>query len=734
MKKRGNKGQVTIFVILGLMVLIIVGIFIFLVSQKKLEPVDETDVYLQNYDAKLSPIYNDVVFCMDILGKEALVKIGSNGGYLDIAPNLYAYDRYVEHTNNALELFPESEIVLPYWKYIQGSPDCAECIEVQKVPLLEGSYDSIQKQTERYISQNLVSCVNDFSEYEFDLTINYGTPNVSVIFRDELTFIGLDWPINVTFGNEVKSESLRYFSTTLDLKMRKIYTLALDTLFQMEMVGDSRAFEHFTSDILSFYSFGGEDAEIPPVSGPVIVGFSEPRFWLLKDVKTTLKNAVSENTNYMQVIGSKDSYYPYEMDLIEKTTYVKLQNKIYTDEEYLTTTRIRFNYFPNWPMYVSVNPGSEVIMPESTGMINMLFFQVGSTKYKFDYDITYPVLVTLEDDEAFKGEGYLFEYPFEVNIRSNKPYSNESILIQSADYPEFEQNDYSNYIQRTVPVKLNVINGYNGEPEPNVLISYACLDTAITLGVSEITDGQAVIDSALPPCIGGKFSVVTRNYSMPEIIEDIVLDNPLEKTLKVYPEKEITLSLKKINFAPTKIPENINDAIDRDWKIVSGEGLLNIIQDEEVIFLMSEIRADAGQPRVQFLNLNFTNNEGTLKLTPGDYNVQIISILHLGEGYSRNSIIIPKRTITQGTFITGTEEIELNETVFNETLYLGGINFDENTGYFNISAENLTNSEIIFYYPSYDPVDLKFLEDLNVLGLIQEVQTTYPDKFIPKFE
>ncbi|MFA6072546.1 MAG: hypothetical protein WC758_00335 [Candidatus Woesearchaeota archaeon] len=737
MKKRGIKGQVTLFIILGLVILIIIGVFLFLISQKKLENIPGEDVFKQDYDAKLAPMHYDVVFCLDKLGKESLIKIGSNAGYLEVQPELYAYDRYVEHTNNALELFPKSEIVIPYWKYIQGPPDCTSCVEVQKIPNLEGSYDSIQQQIERYIEQNLVSCMKNFSDYKADLTITYLTPNVTVQFRDENTFIGLTWPINVIFPNDAKSESLKYFSTTLDLKMKKMYDLAVATLFQMEMIEDVRAFEYFTSDVLTFYSFGGENADIPPVAGPTVIGISSQKHWLLRDVKETLKTAISENVNYMQVIGSKDSFYPYEMDAIDRTTYAKLQNKIYGDEEYISSTRIRFNYFPNWPMYVSVNPGGEVIMPKSTGIINLLFLQLGSTSYEFAYDISYPVLVTLEDDEAFKGEGYLFQYPFEVNIRNNKPYSNDSIFIKSSDFPEFETNQYSMYSQRTVPVKLNIINGFNERPETDIIIGYTCADTTIAVGVSELKDGQAVIETMLPPCLGGFFGILNREYSMDNIYQDVILDSPINLLVKVYPEKEITISVEKKNFAPSAPAENIDSkAIDRKWIYDGGAGTANIMVDEEVIVLMTEVRKDTQQPRAQFVVLNITNDTSVVMLTPGLYNVQIISMLQLGEGHLKQNITIPNRTMNIKDDFLSTTTFVINETVINESMYLGGLSFDETTGYLNVTFDNLTFPNLVFVYPSYDPIDLKYIEDLNVLSAIQAAQTnpSYIGIFNPRFE
>jgi hypothetical protein len=193
------------------------------------------------------------------------------------------------------------------------------------------------------------------------------------------------------------------------------------------MIEDSRAFEYFTKDIISFLSLGGEDATIPPVSGPTVFEFNAPTLWLQRNVQEILKNAVSETIPFMQVVGTKDSLVYYTNNSIENNFYANFQNVVYYDNEFASEIRVRFNYYPIWPFYVDVSPSEgQVIMPESSTM-NLILMKLSTTKYRFYYNVAYPVLVTLEDDSAFNGEGYYFNFPFEVNLRDNNPYSNETI-------------------------------------------------------------------------------------------------------------------------------------------------------------------------------------------------------------------------------------------------------------------------------------------------------------------
>jgi len=623
---KNKRGQVTLFVILGILVLLIIGIAIFILSQNKKTP---TEPYEEDYDAKLSPIYNDVVFCTKTLGKEAIIKIGETGGYTEINPADYTYNSFNAYENDALELFPQSGVIIPYWTYIDDAPSCKTCNFVQNYPSLNGQGNSIQNSLETYIEKNLVSCLDNFSAYKFDFDISYEkAPKCTVEIRDESVFFMVDWKLNVKFpDNTIASVSL--YTTNIDVRLKEMYKYAVSLLFQTEMIEDSRAFEYFTKDIISFLSLGGEDATIPPVSGPTVFEFNAPTLWLQRNVQEILKNAVSETIPFMQVVGTKDSLVYYTNNSIENNFYANFQNVVYYDNEFASEIRVRFNYYPIWPFYVDVSPSEgQVIMPESSTM-NLILMKLSTTKYRFYYNVAYPVLVTLEDDSAFNGEGYYFNFPFEVNLRDNNPYSNET--IDMTDYltqPEEEETDLG-YSQRTVPINISVIDGYTKLPVEDVTISYSCVDKVYIVGTSKIssTNPNAMIESYLAPCIGGLLSVSTTGYGESPIHRDIILDEPVELLYEVYPSKNIELELRRRIFTPTIFNIDITASdIDRGWGLSSGDEVSTstLEDDEEVIVMMSEIRSDGSTGNIVYLNSK--DEERTISLVPGEYSIEIISI------------------------------------------------------------------------------------------------------------
>lgn len=759
---RNKRGQVTLFIILGIVVILIIAIAIFLISEHR-KKIDNK-IYEEPYAARLAPIHNDIVFCTESLGKEAIVKIGETGGFLDINPLLYNYNSFYAYNNNALELFPDSGVVIPYWGYISDEPSCRDCAYIQNIPPLVGDKgETVQNSLETYVERNMISCLGNFSAYKADLEIKYEKlPVCNVEIRDENVFFGIDWKIEVKFPDKT-IDTMSKFQGTVDVRLKKIYEYAMSIIFQMEMMDESRAFEYMTKDLISFYSFGGEDAVIPPISGPTTFEFGSPKMWLQMNVQDTLKNAVAETVPYMQITGTKDSFILFTNDSIKSNFYSNFQNVIYYDDDFSSQVRVRFNYYPIWPFYANVWPnGGAVILPE-TIVMKLWVLKVTTTKYNFYYDVSYPVLVTLEDDSAFEGEGYAFNFPFEVNLKNNNPYSNNTIKME--DFMVDEEEEDMGYGQRTVPVNISVINGYTNIPAENISISYMCINNEYLVGTSKITktNPNAMIESYIPPCIGGYFYVDIEGYAEGTVFADSSLEEPIVLDFRVYPAKIINLEIRKKEFEPTNsdnilevtdeylamLAENGEDVkvldelkttkyitsseINRGWTLSSpeqpGESILNTDTDEEVILMMTEVKADGGLGNVVFFNSN--SSENLISLVPGKFRLQIVSTVKMGEGRDMMNFTIPKRAM-----INNGDYSFINKTVIEKTMYVGGIIIDESTiGYITITPSDLhTKSSFIVYYPSFNLTDVKVIEDLSVLNLIQNVTESHPMNFMPTFE
>src|SRR3989344_969987 len=95
----GKRGQVTVFIILGIIIIAIIGVTYFVISQRA-EQVKKEAIFDQS---KLQPLKDYVESCIEQEGLKALDLIGKQGG--DIDPGLYQYYfdnkiSYLCHTNS----------------------------------------------------------------------------------------------------------------------------------------------------------------------------------------------------------------------------------------------------------------------------------------------------------------------------------------------------------------------------------------------------------------------------------------------------------------------------------------------------------------------------------------------------------------------------------------------------------------------------------------------------------
>ena len=81
--RNSRKGQVTIFIIIGIVLLIIAGIGIYLFNSTGVANLTDTEFEsTKTVDTNLRPIKMFVEKCMNDVGSKALKKIGRQGGYI----------------------------------------------------------------------------------------------------------------------------------------------------------------------------------------------------------------------------------------------------------------------------------------------------------------------------------------------------------------------------------------------------------------------------------------------------------------------------------------------------------------------------------------------------------------------------------------------------------------------------------------------------------------------------
>ena len=178
-----KKGQVTIFIIISIMV--VVGVALFFVFKDSINP-DKTSTQTE----EVSTFVSD---CLEKTTKEVILGIGHGGGYFyptDFSTNLGTTYYYLDNKNY--------------------------------MPSIEKIEDEISKA----ISQRLASCTKNFTSFLNYDSINEGKIQVIAKVSEEKIYVDLEYPLRIVKGDKITL--LKDFSFDLEVPLGKFHSIAKD--------------------------------------------------------------------------------------------------------------------------------------------------------------------------------------------------------------------------------------------------------------------------------------------------------------------------------------------------------------------------------------------------------------------------------------------------------------------------------------------------------------------------
>ena len=151
--RTSSKGQVTVFIIVGIVILFtFAGVLLVTKIVNKEELFTKGEPLISRVPQAFAPIQIYTENCLQLIGKQGLLLLGQQGGY--IHPNVlgdYSLSRTTESAGINLE-----PTKVPYWWHNQ-EPDASNTITYGSFqPKLTGNDQlSIQRQLETYVEENL---------------------------------------------------------------------------------------------------------------------------------------------------------------------------------------------------------------------------------------------------------------------------------------------------------------------------------------------------------------------------------------------------------------------------------------------------------------------------------------------------------------------------------------------------------------------------------------------------
>lgn len=472
-----KRGQVTLFIILGILLLIALALVI----------IFRREITVFNPERVIPPeVASLVTFgdnCLQQISQDGLNLLAAQGGYI------YLPD---EIANNPLS-HVDAGLKIPYWQYLTQN-------RIPSLPLM-------QAQLSRYIEEHFNDCLDNFAPFqqEYDIIV-LGQPSVTVTFNDKNTLFKAIYPLEIRSKDGTKITDVNEFLATSPIKLKRVYDVARKI---METEAAEARLEKITVDLIAL------DPETP-LSG---VDFTcAQKIWRVDDVENKLKTLL--RTNLPSVRIDKTDY----LAVPEDQPYV-LNHYVWsvTDLKYSDIkASIQFN--ENKPLLMQVSPrdGNFLKSGQQKGrdMASFVCIQM----WKFTYSLRYPVVVTVEDAE----NNYDFNFAFDVQVKNNRA-SRDTLGTAPLYFTQFdateeaycaEENRYGDY-QMNVYTYDNIsdpLYGQQTRPLNQVNLTFTCLKYTCPVGQTEYQTGrvEAILSARFPYCSNGILRAKKAGYKMAE--------------------------------------------------------------------------------------------------------------------------------------------------------------------------------------------------------------------------
>lgn len=471
-----KRGQVTIFVIIGIL---IVGAVIFAFTYKN-------SVVPQQMPASVEPVYNSFLSCLE---EDTLVGVNvleSQGGYIQM-PAFEPGSSYSPFSSQ-LEFLGNP---IPYWYYISGNN-----IAKEQVP----SVGDMQTELETFIEGRIRNCAFD-SYYAKGFEIDQGTPKADVQIKDEKILVSLNMPLNITQFNE--SFIISTHNIEVSSKLKKLYDSALE-LYSKEQ--KEMFLENYTVDVLRNYA---------PVDGVELT--CSPLTWNAGEVFTQLQKAIEANILALKTKGGDFSL-------------TKPENKYFIVN---TNINARFINSKNWTSSFEVNPskGALLIAEPVGNQAGLGILGFCYVPYHFVYNIKYPVLVQVYEDQEF------FQFPFAVVLQGNVPRTPISgPLFETEEIPEICAYKNTNTIVQVTDKRSNNINAN---------VSYECSGVSCEMGKTV----GGVLETLFPQCVNGNLIISSGGFRTKTVPHTILEEGEVSVFLEKLSQKDVSLKIDSKDYS-----------------------------------------------------------------------------------------------------------------------------------------------------------------------------------------
>ena len=503
---KNKNGQVTIFVVIGVILIIVV---VFLLSNSKID-------FFESKETKLISQVTDIVdSCIKENSNRGAFLLGIQGGYIELDDSQLAVPRS----------YIDLGFKIPSWEILPN-----------KVPTIS----SMQTELNEYIQNNAMNCISgnlntlddlfDF-EYENNLQVKTKINKNNIIVESNLP---------ITFSEKNSDELLNiesYLYKLEDNNLGDLYSLGIE-IYSTEQQND--ILSNLVLD--QIYSASDYSSKFSmPTEG---MSFScAKKVWTKSQLKNNLVSLNNNNFKYLYFEGTQPITQLYDSTFNDEILPVSAAS--YYDNYYTFTLTDTKSSFSNYKV--------EISMPTTQSTQNGNYFQkdrfrtfdvspsngeiIQSTDMKVDIGIgAIPIpcvqlfhsLYTLDYDLLVKITDYsndnknIFQFPLRVQINNNAPSSEIPFTLPSTNQDtqltatdaKFCASENRLYSERIYAVDKTTQQPINGAK-----INYKCVALSCDLGETkkqtyrgfEVSQ-ESLLSTNLPYCVGGTLTAKKEGY------------------------------------------------------------------------------------------------------------------------------------------------------------------------------------------------------------------------------
>ena len=359
-----DKGQATVFIIIGL--IIVAGVVLFLLLRES--------IVTERIPADLQPPYGTFLDCVKEDALRGIEILEIQGGYLEL-PELETGSDYMPFSSQ-LNFVGRP---VPYWNYVSASG-----IQKEKIP----SKSMMERHLAEFIDGRIKNCdLEKFSGRGFEVLL--GEPDSETEIMENSVKVNLKMEVVISKGNETLN--VREHSVSVRSGLGGLYDDAR-IIYGEEL--KSSFLENYVIDVLRFYA---------PVDG---VEFScSPKTWNADEIFDELLEAIETNTAALRTDEEieGDGYFLVDLPIKNGARFINSRN---------------------WPNNLEVNPSEGNLLMASPvgnqqGLGIMGFCYV---PYHFVYSLRFPVMV-----QVYSSDGEFFQFPIVVSVEKNRPEASVNV-------------------------------------------------------------------------------------------------------------------------------------------------------------------------------------------------------------------------------------------------------------------------------------------------------------------